>query len=62
MYAISGNAKVGMVVSVRLGLTPKVIRFPTDEAWEVGEPVYVNVSRVPREGPDFVQVEGVTID
>ena len=62
VYAMSGNAKVGMMVSVRMGLTPKVIRFPTDKSWTVGEQVYVSVSKTLPESPDFVAVKGATID
>ncbi len=43
VYAVSGNAKVGSVVSIRIGLTPKVVRFPTDEPWTVGSRVVVTV-------------------
>lgn len=62
VYAVSGNDKVGMVVSVKVGLSPKVIRFPTEDAWTAGQKVWVTVIRAtPVKREELVTVEG-TID
>ena len=61
VYDFNGPKKqVAIKVS---GLTPKVIRFYTDDTWVYGEPVVVTVAR-PGEvtQPEFVSVEGFSID
>lgn len=44
------------MVAVRVGLSPKVIRFPTDEKWEMGERVTVTVTKY--EEKELVVVNG----
>lgn len=46
-------------VSIRIGLTPKVIRFPTSEAWEKGARVRVTVE--PIEPEELVMVGGLDV-
>ena len=58
IYAI--DLRRGQVAVRVAGLTPKVIRFHTDEPWEFGEPVEVVIQRPT--GTELVQVEGFTID
>lgn len=60
IHAYESNRRV---IAVRVGLTPKVIRFTTDQDWAHGEEVVVRVLKKDEAG-DFepVVVEGYTIE
>lgn len=59
VYAYESNRRV---VAIQTGLTPKVIRFTTDQDWAHGERVVVRVYKQDEvEDFDPVQVEGYVI-
>ena len=43
--SVWGFDKKNSVVAIQFGLTPKVVRFATDEQWVQGEEVVVTVTR-----------------
>lgn len=50
-------------VAVKVGLSPKAVRIPTDESWEPGEKVIVSVRRegdaTPAAPAEFVIIGGM---
>lgn len=67
VYSFSSNRRGPNQLSVRVGKSPKVIRFDTDEVYELDEQVVVTVTRVGDEGarvsePEFVSpLDGIRI-
>ena len=60
IYAIdTGRQQIAVRI---MGLTPKVVRFHTDEQWTHGEDVVVVIMRPEEVQQEIITMEGYSID